>query len=94
MAELESKGAENGDLAAPVAADSVEVQTGEAHLPSAETISAAEALKAEGNALLGGELLRERACRIFMGCGWGCEAGSVPCRNCALAGCSMEVRLP
>lgn len=56
MAELESKGAENGDLAAPVAADSVEVETGEAHLPSAETISAAEALKAEGNALLGGEL--------------------------------------
>eukprot|EP00904_Undaria_pinnatifida_P008607 jgi/Undpi1/4877/HiC_scaffold_19.g08230.m1 len=52
MAALESKGAENGDLTAPVATDSIKVETGEAHLPSAETISAAEALKAEGNALL------------------------------------------
>lgn len=61
MAELESKSAENGDIAAPVAAVSVRVETGEAHLPSAETISAAEALKAEGNALLGGESFFARA---------------------------------
>lgn len=59
MAELESKSAENGDIAAPVAAVSVRVETGEAHLPSA--ISAAEALKAEGNALLGGESFFARA---------------------------------
>lgn len=66
MAALESKGAENGDLTAPVATDSIKVETGEAHLPSAETISAAEALKAEGNALLAGE----HGCN-FRGIRWG-----------------------
>lgn len=55
---------ENGDKTLPVAAapsiapcasDTMEVEIGEAHQPSAETIAVAEALKAEGNELLSGE---------------------------------------
>lgn len=64
MAAPESKVVENGDKTLPVAAtpsiapcasDTMEVEIGEAHRPSTETIAAAEALKAEGNKLLSGE---------------------------------------
>lgn len=53
MSELETKVAENGgaEVVAPPA-EGAKVLKAE---PSAETISAAEALKMEGNALLAGE---------------------------------------
>lgn len=56
MAALESKGAENGDVVAPSAADAMAVEVGRSHQPSEETIAEAEALKAEGNQLLAGEI--------------------------------------
>lgn len=55
MAALESKDAENGDLEAPRVEGLMKFETGQPHQPSEQTISAAEALKVEGNELLKGE---------------------------------------
>lgn len=95
MAGLESKSAENGDVAAPIAADSVKVEMGDAHLPSAETISAAEALKAEGNALLGGELFGARGhAKFWLDWLWGLRGRQCVLRGLSTCWCGMEVRLP
>lgn len=51
---MESKSVENGDQTIPSAA-AMKIEMGKAHQPSQETLDAAEALKVEGNALLGGK---------------------------------------
>lgn len=63
MSELESKVTESGggETVAPASGDE----------PSPETISAAEALKMEGNALLAGEGWAERPCILGRRGMWG-----------------------